>query len=214
MKGKKEQSSAERFLSRHRLRARDILYLCRENGRTVLHLEGGMTLETFHPVKELAEALPPDRFASVNKGTLVRRDAIAHEDGGILLLTDGTVLTVRRTDKATPVYETRETLTLRIDRRYGILFDHPTPHLLFALPLFDGEEGAVLRWRNSAAEGLDPDPLFAVAAAVLADGAPHTTDDFYLYSPEDGYCLAVQTHESLRTVEPEENSTKSLPTVP
>ena len=188
----KEKSSAERFLSRHRLRARDILYLCRENGRTVLHLEGGMTLTTFHPVKELADVLPQDQFASVNKGTLVRRDAVAHEDGGILLLSDGSVLTVRKADKALSVTETREALVCRIDRRYAILYDHPTPHLLFSLPLFDGEEGAVLRWRNTAAEGLDPDPLLSVAAAVLTDGVPRTTDEFYLYSPEDGYCLAVK----------------------
>ena len=188
---KKNETAAARFLSRHRLRARDILYLCRENGHTVLHLEGGMTLTTFHPVKELADALPSEQFASVNKGTLVRRDAIAHEDGGILLLSDGSVLTVRKTDKALPVTHTREALTHRIDRRYGILYEHPTPHFLFALPLFDGEEGAVLRWRNTAAEGLDPNPLFPVAAAVLTDGVPRTSDAFYFYSPEDGYCLAL-----------------------
>lgn len=193
--------SAARFLSRHRLRARDILYLCRENGRTVLHLEGGMTLTTFHPVKELAAVLPPEQFTSVNKGILVRRDAIAHEDGGILLLSDGSVLTVRRTDKAAAVYETREALTHRIDRRYGILREHPTPHFLFALPLYDGEEGAVLRWRNSAAETLDPDPLLPVAAAVLTDGTPRTSEGFYFYTPEDGYCLAVKAYENPRTVD-------------
>ena len=192
MKDSAVVSAIERFLSRHRLRARDILYLCRENGSTVLHLEGGMTLETFHPVKEFTTVLPPEQFVSVNKGTLVRRDAIAHEDGGILMLSDGAVFTVRRTDKATPVYETKEALCHRIARRYAILYEHPMEHLLFALPLFDGEDGAVLRWRNRAAEGTDETVLLPIVDAVLSDGVCRAFEDFYLYAPEDGYCLALK----------------------
>ena len=184
----------DRYLARHGIRPRDLTYLCREEGQTVLYLSDGRRLTTYRTVKEFAAALPPDRFLSVNKGILVCRDAIADEQEGVLTLTDGTHLRLRRGSPSMTVTEDKEAYALRLRRRYAVLDDHPMPHHLYSLPLFDAEESVVLRYQNHAASRHSDDlpPLRDTdILAVIESGEPRQTAAFYLYSPEDGYCLAV-----------------------
>lgn len=184
----------ERYFSRNGIRMRELLYIIRENGRTVLYLTDGRRLYTCRTVKEFAALLCPDHFLSVNKGVLVRRDAIAQEKDGMLILTDGTNLRLRRTQRTASIGETKECYLARLCRRYALFDHHPAPHLLFSLPLFDGEDGAVLRYQNHAAERLaddERDALATTALAVLNDGIPKETEHAFLYAPEDAYCLAA-----------------------
>ncbi len=184
----------ERYFLRNGIRMRDLLYISREDGLTVLCLADGRRLTTHRTVKEFSALLCPDPFLSVNKGVLVRRDAIAQEKDGTLILTDGTRLRLRRTQRTASIGETKEAYLARLYRRYALFDPHPIPHLLYSLPLFDGEDGAVLRYQNRAAEHLadvERDALATTALAVLKDGIPKETERAFLYAPEDAYCLAV-----------------------
>ena len=190
----------DRYLTRHGIRARDLIYLSREDGQTVVHLSDGRRLTTYRTVKEFAAALPHDHFLSVNKGILVRRDAIASESDGILVLIDGTRLARRRQQRSVPLAETKEDYCKRLACRYAILDDHPVAHLLYSLPLFDTEEGAILRYHNRAAEpylsNLSCIPHEAIVA-VLQGAAPPALHSCCLYSPEDEYCLLILDGKNL-----------------
>ena len=190
-------TSIERYLARNGIRLRDLLYLRREEGRTLLCLSDGRRLATHRSVKDFL-ALAPDQFLSVNKGILVRRDAIVREQGGILTLTDGTQLRLRRQGQRTIGPDTKTEHLARLEHRYAVLKDHPLPHRVYSLPLFDGECGAVLRYQNRAATALilsdeEENELQTTALAVLTDGAKRHLSGVCLYESEDGRCVAVFT---------------------
>lgn len=69
---------------------RDITYIAREDGRAVIHLVDGRTLETGGSLVSLMPSLTSDDYIRVNRGAIVSKRHIAQITDNIYTMTDGT----------------------------------------------------------------------------------------------------------------------------
>lgn len=80
----------EKFFSKHKLNADKILYIYRNNKKTVICSESGEETTTLIPIHELHAFLPEGLFISIAKGVIVNRSRIVHiGDDGVYTMTDG-----------------------------------------------------------------------------------------------------------------------------
>lgn len=82
---------AKNFLARKRIKLEEILYIIREDGKTVIHLDDGRTRETFITMKAFMEELPEEDFIRVNKGYILPVAKISEVVGGIYRMIDGRI---------------------------------------------------------------------------------------------------------------------------
>ena len=82
-------SQFERFLKKHCIEPNDILYLLRNNGKTVIYLIDGRCIETFSPIKTLVEQLDMLPLLSVNKGVVLNERKIVNVEKGRYTMIDG-----------------------------------------------------------------------------------------------------------------------------
>lgn len=79
----------QKFFNKNAIRSDNILYLIREEGKTVIYLTDGRIARTFTPLKTVAEALPNADFLSVNKGIVLAEAQIIRIENGIYFMSDG-----------------------------------------------------------------------------------------------------------------------------
>lgn len=79
----------EHFLSKHGIAPRDIKYILREDGKTVVHTLDGRAVPTYYPVKEFRESLSREDFFHPNKGILLAASQIVDVSDGAYTLADG-----------------------------------------------------------------------------------------------------------------------------
>ena len=79
-----------RFFVRYQIDPENLLYLTREEQRTVLHLLDGSTVTTSIPQKEIRTWLGSEDFINICKGVTVRKDQIVDiSRDGVYTMTDG-----------------------------------------------------------------------------------------------------------------------------
>lgn len=79
-----------RFFARYQIDPENLLYLTREEQRTVLHLLNGSTVTTSIPQKEIRTWLGSEDFINICKGVTVRKDQIVDiSRDGVYTMTDG-----------------------------------------------------------------------------------------------------------------------------
>ncbi|MGN0097843.1 MAG: LytTR family transcriptional regulator DNA-binding domain-containing protein [Candidatus Methanomethylophilaceae archaeon] len=69
---------------------RDITYIAREDGKTIIHLVDGRALETRRSITSLMSALTSDEYIRVNRSAMVSRRHISKISDNIYTMTDGT----------------------------------------------------------------------------------------------------------------------------
>lgn len=79
----------EKFLQKNDINPDNILYLLRINGKTVIHLNDGRTVETFTPLKTLVDQLAPLPMLSINKGISLNEGEIISVEKGLYTMADG-----------------------------------------------------------------------------------------------------------------------------
>ena len=80
---------ASGFLRRNKVKAANILYLSRENGKTVATMKDGSRLETYIPLKAIVEELPENSFQLINKGIALNSRHISNISGRTFTMRDG-----------------------------------------------------------------------------------------------------------------------------
>lgn len=79
----------QRFLRKHCIEPSDILYILRNNGKTVIHLLDGRAVETFSPLKTLVEQLGSLSLLCVNKGIVLNEKEIISVEKGHYTMSNG-----------------------------------------------------------------------------------------------------------------------------
>ena len=210
-----------RYFQRHNLEADAILYIYRQDGKTVIHSENEADAVSMIPVHEVEAFLPEGAFVSIAKGVVVRRSGIVHiSDAGVYTMADGKTFQGRRR------YLSEHK---RLRRELGL--DVPSSQEEFKAPLaycvielvFDADGHGVdfiFRYCNkqmAVVEGVPVEEMLNRSfyevfrngdrkwlvsyADVALNGTKHTLRDFspeigknltiYCYQPEPGFCACV-----------------------
>ena len=91
-----QQTSLRHFFQRNGIRASEIKYIIREDGKTCIYLMDGRVISCFHTLKSLEELLPQDGFCMIKKGTLVARAQIISIEKNVYTMLDGRVFDGRK----------------------------------------------------------------------------------------------------------------------
>ena len=79
-----------KWLQKHELCAENILYLYRQDRKTIVHREDGEEFSSFAPMYTLLELLPEDEFLNITKGVAVNCSRIVNIDSnGVYTMSDG-----------------------------------------------------------------------------------------------------------------------------
>lgn len=78
------------FLRRNSVNAANVLYMLREEGKTVVVLADGDRRDTYIPLKALVEEFPENAFQLVNKGVALSSRRIVNISGRSFTMSDGT----------------------------------------------------------------------------------------------------------------------------
>ena len=79
-----------RFFARNQIQPEQLIYLTRENQRTVLYLLDGHVVTTSIPQKDIRAWLGEEDFINISKGITVRKDQIVDiSAAGVYTMTDG-----------------------------------------------------------------------------------------------------------------------------
>lgn len=81
----------DKFFRKNQIIPKEILYLVREEGKTVVYLTDGRSVRTFTPLKTVIAGLQGMRILSVNKGVAVNELQVVNVDSGCYTMTDGRV---------------------------------------------------------------------------------------------------------------------------
>lgn len=152
----------EKFFKKNQIVPKNVLYLVREDGKTVVYLTDGRKVHTFTPLKTVAAGLQGVWTLSVNKGVVVNEAQVVNVDNGCYTMTDGRVFRGRvRTpgehsrnktmlNRRVPAQQTTEPLV----KRFSILDNFPLPFCIVELVF--GKEGHgidfLFRYCNRAME--------------------------------------------------------------
>lgn len=79
----------EKFFRKNQITPNKILYLVREEGKTVIYLTDGRSVKTFTPLKTVIDGLPGMKMLSVNKGVAVNELEVVNVENGCYTMTDG-----------------------------------------------------------------------------------------------------------------------------
>lgn len=90
-----EYIKVQKFLLKHRIHASDIMYVQRDGKKSVMHMKDGRTVQTFHPLKNIVDALPPETLVTINKGIAIAPGHTASVEENVYTMSDGTVFNGR-----------------------------------------------------------------------------------------------------------------------
>lgn len=79
------------FLTKKGIDPSDVMYIVRNDRKTVLYMTDGRTYETYIALKNMLEALPKDLFIKINKGCVVFWEHITRIEDGRYYMKDGSV---------------------------------------------------------------------------------------------------------------------------
>ncbi len=152
----------DKFFRKNQIVPKEILYLVREEGKTVVYLTDGRSVRTFTPLKTLVDGLRGVRMLSINKGVSVNEMQIFNVDSGCYTMTDGRMFRGR---VRTPGEHSRNKTMIDHRRsmpqppeppasRFGIMDNFPLPFCIIELVF--GKEGHgidfLFRYCNKAME--------------------------------------------------------------
>lgn len=80
----------EKFYKKYRLSEATIMYIDREDAKTLIHTTDGRVVDTFIPIKSLIEDFDDKTFVIINKGICLNANYITSINNGIYLMKDGT----------------------------------------------------------------------------------------------------------------------------
>lgn len=83
------------FIFKRGIRAESVMYMTHEGRKTIIHMESGDEIETFHPMKNLIAEFPAGCFDVINKGVAVAPSFIVSIDHNVYTMKNGTVFTGR-----------------------------------------------------------------------------------------------------------------------
>jgi len=84
-----------RFFLKNNINPTDIMYACRQDGKTCIFLKSGQVLETYIPMKWLISTLPAGAYLHINKGIILSSSCIDKIEGNRYTMLDGKVFTGR-----------------------------------------------------------------------------------------------------------------------
>lgn len=79
----------EKFFRKNQIVPKEILYLVREDGKTVIYLTDGRSVQTFTPLKTVINGLQGVKILSINKGVAVNEQQVINVENGCYTMTDG-----------------------------------------------------------------------------------------------------------------------------
>lgn len=88
-------TNEKRFLEKSRVNFSKIMYIKREQGKTVIYMEDGDKIETFHTLKGIVECLPETDFEIVNKGIAIAYKYVSKVQDNTYVMMDQAILTGR-----------------------------------------------------------------------------------------------------------------------
>lgn len=152
----------EKFYKKHQIFPKEILYIVREEGKTVIYLTDGRSVQTFTPLKSVIDGLQGVKMLSVNKGVAVNEQQVANVDNGCYTMTDGR--TFRGRVRTPGEHSRNKTMINRriaapqttepLISRFAIMDNFPLPFCIIELVF--GKEGHgidfVFRYCNKAME--------------------------------------------------------------
>lgn len=153
------------YLTKHKIDAKDIKYITREEHKTCLHLTDGRIERTFITAREFYEHLAPFGYVSVNKGTILAKDQIAHIDHFTYYMKDGasfngrrrTIGAHRRLNTTLTEASSNAVSPSSIAERFSVLDDMPAAFCVIELVF--NEEGSgvdfIFRYCNKEMEVLE-----------------------------------------------------------
>lgn len=82
-------SESKNFFSNKGILPEDVMYILREERKSVIYLKNNLVVKSFNPIKNLLVELPQEKFISVNKGVVLGKRYIKTIDNGIYSMIDG-----------------------------------------------------------------------------------------------------------------------------
>lgn len=149
-----------RFFNNNEIDINSIMYITRDGRKSVIHLEDGNNISTFHTIKGLLENLPEERFECINKGIVVSARFIDHIEDNRYYMTDETVFKGRvHSVKATKdkLVKSSELSKKEDWEQYNILDEMPLPFCIIELVFDESGRGIdfIFRYCNKEMESLE-----------------------------------------------------------
>lgn len=82
-------SESKNFFSNKGILPEDVMYILREERKSVIYLKNNLVVKSFNPIKNLLVELPQEKFISVNKGVVLGKRYIKNIESGVYTMTDG-----------------------------------------------------------------------------------------------------------------------------
>ncbi len=145
------------FYERKRIQISEIMYIIRENRKSVLHLANGDIFETFIPLKTLIETAPKNTFYLVNKGTALSPLYITKINKNIYTMSDGTTFLGRVHSNKNNNISLSELSTDYFWDKFNILDKLPMPFCVIELVFDSNGRGIdfIFKYCNKAMERLE-----------------------------------------------------------
>lgn len=128
-----------RYLKKYKVDGSKIMYMTRDGRKTVIHLENGENVETFHAIKGILENYPETMFEIINKGIVVAPKYVEKVDNNVYTMIDGTTFKgrVRVTrEQKDNAYRYNEDIVPTDWTEYAILDNMPLAYCIIEL-VFD-----------------------------------------------------------------------------
>lgn len=212
------------YFNKHHLTAETILYIYRQDKKTVVCCADGRQERSVIPVHAMQAFLPEDAFVNISKGVLVRRDQIVHiGDDGIYTMSDGKTFQGRRrslsahkrlrNDMRLPAADSALAPPLGLCEKCGILDEMPLAYCVIELTFDENGHGVdfIFRYCNrqmAAVEGVPiPEMLGRSFYEVFKNGDRKwlvayadvalngTKRIIHDYSPEIGQHLTIYCYQ-------------------
>lgn len=158
---------AAKFLTKMRVRPKDILYFVREDRKTVVYLTDGRRVDTYIPVKYLLSALPKGAFLNITKGVVVSAAEILRIESGTYVMSDGRSFSGRRRGAGehksnrhaleNRVIPEHRLVAETVAQRFSVLDEHILPCCVVQMVLNSAGHGVdfVFRYCNKAMARLE-----------------------------------------------------------
>ena len=106
---------------KNRFQEGDILYLQRQDRRTLIYLADGRIITTYEPLKNVMTELSSDVFESINKGIVINHAFVDRDVDGYVLLRDGSGFARRKKPLKKPEQETADSQKGKLERNLSLI---------------------------------------------------------------------------------------------
>lgn len=137
----------------------DVMYITRQDRKSIVHLANGETVQTFNPIKKLIAEFPEEAFEVINKGIVVFKKYVSSVDGNIYLMSDGVSFTGRVRENKKQKENIEKYISNKISdewNQYSILDKMPIPFCIIELVFDENGHGMdfIFRYCNKEMEEL------------------------------------------------------------